>query len=106
MRIFLAGATGVIGRRATRLLVNNGHHVTGTTRHSASLLTQLGARPCLVDVYDRDALTQAIDKARPDVVMHQLTDLSDCDRTANSRVREEGTRNLVDAARNAGVRRI
>lgn len=106
MRIFLAGATGVIGRRVTTLLLADGHHVIGSTRRDPAVLTRLGAEASIVDVFDRAALAKAVEAARPDVVMHQLTDLSARDGAANSRVREEGTRNLVDAARDAGVRRV
>nr|WP_042191536.1 NAD-dependent epimerase/dehydratase family protein [Kibdelosporangium sp. MJ126-NF4]CEL20138.1 NAD-dependent epimerase/dehydratase [Kibdelosporangium sp. MJ126-NF4]CTQ97363.1 NAD-dependent epimerase/dehydratase [Kibdelosporangium sp. MJ126-NF4] len=106
MRIFLAGASGVVGRRVTSLLTSQGHRVIGATRRASDLLASLGAEVSVVDVYDRDALADAVRAARPDVVMHQLTDLSDGSRAANARVREEGTRNLVDAAIGAGVRRI
>ncbi|ONI75097.1 dTDP-glucose 4,6-dehydratase [Actinosynnema sp. ALI-1.44] len=106
MRIFLAGASGVIGRRVTTLLVAQGHQVVGATRRTSDVLARLGAEVSVVDVYDRDALAGAVLAARPDVVMHQLTDLSGGNRAANARVREEGTRNLVDAALAAGVRRV
>ena len=108
MKIFLAGATGVIGRLLVPLLVDAGHAVTGTTRRAERLgqVAAAGARPVLVDVLDRAALFAALDGARPDLVIHQLTDLSGRDFAANSRLRIEGTRNLVDAARAVGVRRL
>ncbi|ALG08732.1 NAD-dependent epimerase/dehydratase family protein [Kibdelosporangium phytohabitans] len=106
MRIFLAGASGVIGRRVTTSLIAQGHQVIGATRRASHVLARLGAEVSVVDVYDRAALAAAVAAARPDVVMHQLTDLSDGNRAANARVREEGTRNLVDAALAAGVRRV
>lgn len=71
-----------------------------------SLLRQLGARPVVVDVFDRDGLAAALGDARPDAVIHQLTDLGAGDTAANARLRAEGTCNLVDAARDAGVRRL
>src|SRR6516225_8906340 len=77
MKIFLAGATGAIGRRLTPLLVAAGHHVTGMTRNpaSADALEKAGISTALVDVFDADALKTAMVDAAPEVVMHQLTDL-------------------------------
>jgi nucleoside-diphosphate-sugar epimerase len=116
MRIFLAGAAGVIGRRLTPLLVLMRHEVSGTTRSAATAgtLEAMGARPVIVDAYDAAALTAAIIAAGPEVVIHQLTDLPDAlDRErpaaaleANARLRIEGTRNLMAAARAAGARRV
>ena len=108
MRIFLAGGTGVIGTRLIPRLVAAGHEVTATTRRAerAERLSRLGARPAVVDVYDADALTEAVKQAKPDVILHELTDLSDYDIDANSRLRREGTANLVAAAEEASVPRI
>jgi nucleoside-diphosphate-sugar epimerase len=115
MNIFLAGATGVIGRRLVPLLRDAGHAVTGTSRspEKASALDVLGARGIVVDVYDARALLAAMSAAYPDVVMHQLTDLPqtlDAGRPANfegnARLRIEGTRNLMAAASVTGVRRV
>lgn len=108
MRIFLAGAAGVIGRSLVPLLVEAGHDVAGTTRSPArsGLLESLGARPILVDVYDREQLIAAVRREQPDVVIHQLTDLNARDLAGNARLRVEGTHNLVDAALAANVRRI
>ncbi|WP_067833403.1 NAD-dependent epimerase/dehydratase family protein [Actinomadura kijaniata] len=105
MKIFVAGATGVVGRRLVPLLVAAGHQVTGTTRRPerARTLADQRATPVVVDVMDAAALASAVAEARPDVIVHQLTDLSDEDFAANSRLRIVGTRNLVDAARAAGV---
>jgi len=77
MRIFLAGATGAIGRRLVPLLVADGHAVTGTTRSrdKVALVEALGAKPAIVDAFDRAAVIDAVGDARPDVVIHQLTDL-------------------------------
>lgn len=107
-RIFLAGASGAIGRRVVPALLGRGHEVVGLTRSedSAARIKALGAGAVVGDVYDAEALTQAVRAARPDVVMHQLTDLGAGDRAANAKLRVVGTRNLVDAARAAGVRRI
>ncbi|RLP85363.1 NAD(P)-dependent oxidoreductase [Micromonospora sp. CV4] len=96
MRIVLAGSTGTIGRRLEPLLAAQGHEVIGLARNG----------PLAVDVLDRDAVAAAVRDTRPDVVMHQLTSLSTGDLAANSRLRRVGTRNLVDAALAAGVRRI
>ena len=115
-RIFLAGAAGVIGRRLTPLLLAHGHSVWGTTRSQGNreFLRKLGARPVVVDVFDSEALATAVLDARPEIVIHQLTDLAVVQDPAkrssalarNARIREEGTRNLVAAARKAGARRL
>jgi nucleoside-diphosphate-sugar epimerase len=90
------------------MLVGAGHEVFGTTRDpgKTARMEAIGARPVLVDVFDRDALIAAVGEARPDVIIHQLTDLAAADRAANGRLRIVGTRNLVDAAKAAGVRRM
>jgi len=116
MRIFLAGASGAIGRRLTPLLRKVGHDVTGMTRSSdvARALEAAGIHARVVDVYDADALKRAVMQARPDVVMHQLTDLPRVfDETQlaaqyprNARIRTEGTRNLIAAAQAAAARRF
>jgi len=116
MIVFLAGATGVIGSRLVPLLRADGHSVTGTTRSLAKIdaLRALGAAPVVVDVFDEAALTQAVASVRPDVVVHQLTDLPDVVDPAqydamserNARLRIEGTRHLVAAARLAGAKRL
>jgi nucleoside-diphosphate-sugar epimerase len=108
MRIFLAGATGVIGRRLLPLLVDRGHTVTGFVRRDADAdwLRSLGAKAVRGDVFDADGVRRAVALAAPDVVMHQLTDLKGGNRQANSQMRVTGTRNLVDAALAAGVRRV
>jgi len=116
MRIFLAGATGVIGRRLTPLLVAGGHSVTGTTRSAekAGALREQGAQAVVVDVFDRRTLCDAVVAARPEVVIHQLTDLPQVFDPArrgdalrrNARLRIEGTANLVAAAQAAGARRL
>ncbi|MFG1856459.1 NAD-dependent epimerase/dehydratase family protein [Actinomadura geliboluensis] len=105
MKILLAGATGVVGRRLIPLLVQAGHEVAGTTRRSdrAGLLRDLGAAPVVVDMLDGRAVRDAVAAERPDAVIHQLTDLSAEDFDANSRLRIAGTRHLVDAAKAAGV---
>ena len=76
-RIFLAGASGAIGSRLTPLLHSAGHYVRGSTRSKAKAdtLRALGADPVVVDVFDAAALAEAVASARPDVVIHQLTDL-------------------------------
>src|SRR6476660_5637169 len=108
MRIFLAGAAGAIGRRLTPLLVLMGHEVTGTTRSAdkAGQIEAMCGHPVVVDVFNADALTAAVIASRPDVVIHQLTDLPSPPGTPsyedalrrNARLRIEGTRNLMAAA--------
>jgi uncharacterized protein YbjT (DUF2867 family) len=102
----VAGATGVIGVRLVALLVGAGHEVAGTTRSpdKSRLLTDLGAEPIVCDVFDPQRLTSAVSGFGPDVVLHYVTDLPDDPALipslgpANSRVRREGTRNLLAAA--------
>ena len=115
-RIFLAGATGAIGRPLVSLLVGGGYEVFGTTRVAAKSeeLRALGAHPVVVDVFDAAALSRAVIAAKPQIVIHQLTDLPpglDPARMAeaagrNARIRIEGTRNLIAAALAAGARRL
>lgn len=108
MHVFIAGATGVLGRRIVPRLVAEGHRVTAVTRNpnrGASLLTA-GAVPVVADVRDVDALTRAMRTAAPDVVMHQVTDLTSGNSASNAELRGIGTRNLVDAARSADVGRV
>ncbi len=114
VRIFLAGASGVIGVRLIPLLVADGHEVVGMTRtpSKAERLRSLGADPVVCDVYDLDALTRVVVGSRPEVVLDQLTDLPDDPAqiaqfgATNSRIRRDGTRNLLAAAAAAGVRRF
>jgi len=116
MRIFLAGASGAIGRRLVPLLLDAGHQVTGTTRHAetAKILERAGVAAAVVDVFDAATLAAAVVASQPAVVIHQLTDLPralDGARIAasapgNARIRSEGTRNLVAAAQAAGAQRF
>ncbi len=116
MRVLVAGASGIIGQRLVRLLAAAGHVVTGTTRspERAAAIRAAGATPIMVNAFDAQQLGDALDAARPVVVVHQLTDLPDrLDPTSvadtlarNARVRTEGTRNLVAAAVRAGTRRL
>ncbi|MGE0564455.1 MAG: NAD-dependent epimerase/dehydratase family protein [Pseudolabrys sp.] len=116
MKVFLAGAAGVIGRRLTPLLLKAGHHVTGTTRSKerAADLNRIGAVPMIVDAFDAGALRAAVAETEPDVIIHQLTDLPAAPGTPgyaeglerNRRIRIEGTRNLVAASEAAGVSRL
>ena len=108
MRIFLAGGTGVIGTRLIPRLAAAGHEITATTRRAerTERLSRLGASPAVVDVYDAEGLTAAVKQAKPEVILHELTDLSDYNTDANARLRREGTANLIAAAEEAGVSRI
>jgi nucleoside-diphosphate-sugar epimerase len=113
VRIFLAGASGVIGRRLVPLLVESGHEVAGMTRTpaKADTLLGLGAEPVVCDVYDAGRLGEAVVDFGPELVMHQLTDLPDEEASiagsnANARMRREGTRNLLAAARAARAARF
>jgi nucleoside-diphosphate-sugar epimerase len=114
VRVFLAGASGVIGIRLTALLTEAGHDVAGMTRspEKAASISALGATPVVCDVFDARALTAAVVEFRPDVVLHELTDLPDDVArisefgASNARIRREGTRNLLAAANAAGASRF
>ncbi len=115
MRVFLAGASGVIGTALLGRLTAAGHQVTGMTRResSAERIRAGGAEAVVCDVFDREALAEAVVAARPEVVVHELTALpADLDLRAkgvydaNNRIRTEGTANLVAGAAAAGARRI
>jgi 2-alkyl-3-oxoalkanoate reductase len=116
MKVFLAGATGAIGRRLVPQLVEAGHEVIATTRSKEKLsaLYDLGAEPVLCDVFDAGRLGSVIARAEPDAVINELTDLPQSLNprklkeyyAANNRVRREGTRNLLSAALGVGVRRF
>jgi nucleoside-diphosphate-sugar epimerase len=116
MRVFLAGAAGAIGRRLVPLLVRAGHAVTGTTRSAekATELARAGINPVVLDVFDRQAVIDCVSSAKPEVIIHQLTDLPQqldqvrisASYAANARIRIEGTRNLLAAACAASARRF
>jgi nucleoside-diphosphate-sugar epimerase len=115
MRVFVAGASGAIGRPLVPKLIAAGHEVTGMTRSEerAEAVRAAGAGAAVVDVFDADALRAAVVEAAPEVVVHQLTalpdrmDFRDKDLyTATNRLRTEGTRNLLGAAHAAGAPRF
>jgi nucleoside-diphosphate-sugar epimerase len=111
MRVFVAGASGVIGIRLVPLLIDEGHVVAGMTRtpERAADLAELGAMPVVCDVYDVNAMTAAMMSFGPQAVIQQLTDLPDDAREIadhaerHARIRDEGTRNLLSAARATGA---
>lgn len=115
MKIFLAGATGAIGKPLIRELGEHGHEVVGTTRSYAKAagLRALGAEPVILDALDRDAVIAAVAQAKPDAIVHQLTALSGVDLRhfeksfeLTNRLRTDGTDNLLAAARAGGVNRF
>lgn len=116
MRVFVAGATGVIGRRLLPTLTTAGHEPIAMTRspEKAAALRAQGIEAVVCDAYDTDGLARAVADARPDQIVHALTDLPEeinmrrfeRDVQSTGRLRREGTRNLLAAARAAGVRRI
>ncbi|WP_046301444.1 NAD(P)H-binding protein [Mycobacterium sp. UM_Kg27] len=113
-RVFVAGASGVIGSRLVPLLVEAGHTVGAMTRSAekADLLAAMGAQPIVCDVFDRPALTRAVRLFAPEVLLHELTDLPDNladlpeESLLNARIRSEGTRNLIDALDGLGATKI
>jgi nucleoside-diphosphate-sugar epimerase len=116
MRIFVAGATGVIGRRLVPMLVEAGHEVTGMTRskRKQDLVREMGAEPVVADVFNVMKLRDVMQHADPEVIVHQLTDLpkaldprkAEQQTARNDRIRTEGTANLVTVANSTHARRI
>ncbi|HEV7495214.1 NAD(P)-dependent oxidoreductase [Baekduia sp.] len=116
MRIFLAGATGAVGQRLVPALLEDGHEVVAMTRTAAKAdgLRAVGALPVVADALDREAVMGAVLGAEPEVIIHQMTaltgatDMKHFDRVfaTTNRLRTEGTRHLLDAARAAGTRRL
>jgi 2-alkyl-3-oxoalkanoate reductase len=116
MRVFVAGATGVIGRHLIPLLVADGHEVTGTTRSgdNSKKITALGATPVVVDGLDREAMLEAVAGAKPEVVIDEMTALSNLKNLRNpdrafavtNELRTAGTDYLLEAARRAEVPRF
>jgi len=116
MRIFIAGGTGVVGRRLIPLLVARGHEVSGSSRSSegAERVRRMGATPFVMDALDGVAVKEAIAAEAPDVIVHQLTAIPsnvnlrrfDVSFAETNRLRTEGTDHLWEAARSAGARRF
>jgi nucleoside-diphosphate-sugar epimerase len=116
MRILVAGATGAIGSRLVPLLTQAGHKVFGTTRTpaKADAIRDAGAEPVIADGLDPQAVTAAVNLARPEVIVHEMTslggasDLRRFDRTfaVSNRLRTQGLDNLLAAAKGAGTRRV
>jgi nucleoside-diphosphate-sugar epimerase len=117
MRVFVAGATGAVGKRLIPALVEAGHEVIGTTRSAAKAdqVRSGGAEPVVVDVLDADAARAAVIEAKPDAVVHQATALAsmgtnlrkfDAEFALTNRLRTEGTDHLLAAARDAGTQRF
>src|ERR671931_937607 len=114
MRVFVAGATGAIGRQLVPRLVAAGHEVHGMTRSEAkqAMLSELGAVPVVADALDPAQVAEAVGRARPDVIVHQLTALTGVERyterdaDATNRLRTEGTDHLLSAGQAVGVRRF
>ena len=116
MRVFVAGATGAIGKQLVPRLVAAGHEVHGMTRSESkrAMLSELGAVPVVADALDPDQVAEAVARARPDVIVHQLTaipealDMRHPDRAfeLTNRLRTEGTDHLLSAGQAVGVRRF
>jgi nucleoside-diphosphate-sugar epimerase len=115
MKVFVAGATGAIGRQLVPRLVAAGHEVHGMTRHESNkaMLDELGAVPVVADALDPDQVVDAVSAARPEVIVHQLTAIGaldmrhfDRDFALTNRLRTEGTDHLLSAGEAVGVRRF
>jgi nucleoside-diphosphate-sugar epimerase len=115
MRVFVAGATGAIGKQLVPRLVAAGHEVHGMTRGESNqaMLHELGAVPVVADALDPDQVAEAVGRARPDVIVHQLTAIGEVDMrhfdrdfAVTNRLRTEGTDHLLSAGQAVGVRRF
>ncbi|MDN5851921.1 MAG: NAD(P)-dependent oxidoreductase [Actinomycetia bacterium] len=117
MRVFVAGATGAVGRPLVRMLADTGHDVVGTTSTPANrdVITELGATAVVMDGLDPASVRTAVLESNPDVVIHQLTALKtmtgnmrkfDAEFAVTSRLRTEGTDSLLAAARESGAKRF
>jgi nucleoside-diphosphate-sugar epimerase len=115
MRVFVAGATGAIGKQLVPRLVAAGHDVTGMTRSEskAALIRELGAVPAIADALDPDQVAEAVGRARPDVIVHELTAIADLDMrhfdrdfAPTNRLRTDGTDHLLSAGQAVGVQRF
>ena len=116
MKVFVAGATGAMGKRLVPQLVQAGHEVVGLTRSEskAQALRDQGAQAVVADALDRAAVMQAVMRAEPEVIVHQMTALAgaksfknfDKEFAVTNRLRTEGTDHLLEAARATGVRRF
>ena len=115
MRVLVAGATGAIGKQLVPRLVAAGHEVHGMTRSESKqvMLDEMGAVPVVADALDPDQVAEAVGKARPEVIVHQLTAIGpvnprhmDRDFALTNRLRTEGTDHLLSAGQAVGVRRF
>jgi nucleoside-diphosphate-sugar epimerase len=115
MRVFVAGATGAIGKQLVPRLVAVGHEVVGMTSKESNrgVVGELGATPVVADALDPDQVAEAVGRANPEVIVHQLTAIGsvdmrhfDRDFALTNRLRTEGTDNLLSAGRAVGVRRF
>ena len=115
MKIFVAGASGAVGKRLLPLLVESGHEVVGMTRSRPHVVEELGGAPVVADALDRNAVLETVRVAEPEVVVHELTALDGGLRNPRkmaaafaptNRLRTEGTDNLLAAARAAGARKL
>ena len=116
MKVFVAGATGAVGRALIPVLVKRQHRVVGTTSSAnrVTAMSAMGAEPVLMDGLDAAAVLQAVRAAKPDVIVHQMTALAgvknlkhfDDAFAQTNRLRQEGTVHLIAAAREVGISRI
>src|ERR671919_1423633 len=115
VRVFVAGATGAIGKQLVPRLVEAGDEVHGMMRSESkrAMLEELGAVPVVADALDPDQVAEAVGRARPDVIVHELTAIGspnprhfDRDFSLTNRLRSEGTDHLLSAGQAVGVRRV
>ncbi|MCQ9278269.1 NAD-dependent epimerase/dehydratase family protein [Staphylococcus borealis] len=107
-KIFITGATGLIGTRLTQRLIEEGYEVAGftTSEKGKAKLEGLGAKAYIGDILKADTIDAAVGDFRPDIIINQITDLKNVDMAANTKVRVEGGKNLTDAALKYDVKKV
>lgn len=106
LRILVAGASGVVGRVLIPMLLQHGHDVIGLSRQTPPYESATGVKYITGDVFNRDRLFSLLQKESPEIIVHLITDLKEQNSAANARIRDVGTRNLVDAAKATGSSKI
>ena len=112
MKVFIAGASGILGKRVAKLLLERGDEVAGMTRSRPEVVAETGATPVVVDAFDAPSVKAAVTDASPDVIVHALSRIPHAAFPLPSRLKEnnllriKGTANLLEAANAAGVHRV
>lgn len=107
-KVFVTGATGLIGTKLTKRLLEEGYEVAGltTSKKGEEKLVNAGIQAYIGNILEYETIERSIGDFKPDIIMNEITDLKQVDMSANTKVRIEGTKNLVDAAIQHGVEHI